>query len=86
MTAIMLDARQLATAQTIAREIGSAFGVARREWGDSKRAVAALLHVHEAIVRDFERGTHHNLKLGNAVRFLDLYGLTLVVQRKGDAR
>lgn len=79
MTAIALDARQLAEARRVAREIGAAFGTARVAHSDTKHAVAQLAGVHETTLRYFEQGKHPNVKLGNALRFLNFYGLTLSV-------
>ncbi len=79
MTAIALDARQLAEARRVSRQIGTAFGEARTTHGDTKKAAAELAGVHETTLRYFEQGKSPNVKLGNALRFLNFYGLTLAV-------
>lgn len=79
MTAISLTPSESALAQTVAREMGRAFGDARRSHGDTKKAAAELLNMNATTVQNFERAASHNVKLGNALRILRLYNLTLAV-------
>lgn len=81
MTAIALTPQQEALARDTAREIGQIFAAARLAYGDNQRAAADLLGAHRSTVSAFERGLQHNLKLGNALKMLSLYGLTLEVVR-----
>lgn len=81
MTALLLTPAELSAAQAAAAEMGEAFGVARRSYKDTKKDAADLLHIGPTIIGRFERGVDHNVKLGNAVRLLRLYGLKLTVTR-----
>lgn len=79
MTAIALTPNQRAAALSVAKEIGTAFGQARTSAGHTKKAVAEVLAMHQTTVAYFEQGHFPNVKLGNAIRLLRFYGLTLAV-------
>lgn len=74
----VLTPDQKAHAQLIAKKLGRAFELARRAAGESQLAVANRLQMHSSTVSGFERGVWHNLKLGNAVRILSAYDISIV--------
>lgn len=79
MTAIMLTDTQRGIAYQVAREIGAAFHDTRIRRGDEMVDVARALDMPHTTVARFERGEECNAKLGNIMRMLSLYGLTLEV-------
>lgn len=86
MTAIALSPADESRAIALAREIGAAFARARRRNGDVQKHVAARIGIRANLLSRFECGDQKNLKLGNAVRMLGLYGLTLAVVPIDDTR
>ena len=76
------DARAIA----LSREIGAAFARARRAHGEGQKQVAAQIGIRADLLSRFECGNQKNLKLGNAVRMLGRYGLTLAVVPINDIR
>ncbi len=75
----MLTPQQEAVAFGVAKEIGAAVETARRATGHSKKSLAAELEMFETTLGRIERGQEPNVKLGNAMKVLGHYGLTLVV-------
>src|SRR4051794_10858982 len=79
MTALALTPVQMSAAEDAARHIGAAFASARRAADDTQQDVAGALVVRREMVSRFECGEELNVKLGTITKFLELYGLTLVV-------
>jgi hypothetical protein len=85
MTHVALTGEQLDHAAEIAAAIGRAIRLARRARGESVGDVAREHGTHPSSLLSLERGDQPNVKLGNAVRYLDRYGLTLAIVPKPPA-
>jgi transcriptional regulator with XRE-family HTH domain len=74
----ILTPDQEALARQVAQDIGRRFKTARRVAGERQIDVAQRLRMHSSTVSAFERGRWANLKLGNAVRILSAYQISLI--------
>lgn len=73
-------------ARKVARRLGAAIVEKRRLRRISQADLASQLGIHRRVLGRFERGDHFaNLSLGNAVRILGHFNLTIdVVQRPAE--
>lgn len=82
MSAPVLTLEQEAEATRVVREIGEAIECERENARESFDELATRLDMFPSSVRSVAHGYQINLKVGNAIRVLGAYGLTLAVVRK----
>ena len=86
MTAVAFTDPQEIRARLNARAIGRALRMSRQARSQSIADVALAIWMPATTLARMERGEERNLKLGNALKALDHFGLTLLVADRPASR
>lgn len=65
-------------AQQVAKDLGARFKAARLAARERQIDVARRLRVEQTTLSAFERGQYINCKLGNAIRILSAYQISII--------